>query len=58
MLSIAGIYLRISTKIGVMVFHISVEVRLRFQGILHVIYKVCVCDNEVLLFNDALNCQD
>ena len=41
-----------------MVFHISMEVRVRFQGILHVIYKVCVCDKEVLLFNDAVNCQD
>jgi hypothetical protein len=40
-----------------MVFHISVEVRDRFQGIPHVIYQVCVCDKEVLLFNDAVNCQ-
>jgi hypothetical protein len=25
-----------------MVFHVSVEVRVRFQGILYVIYKMCV----------------
>jgi hypothetical protein len=41
-----------------MVFHIGVEVRVRFQGILHVIYKVCVCDKELLLFNDAVNFRD
>jgi len=41
-----------------MVLHISVKVRVRFQRIIRVIYKVCVCDKEVLLFNDAVNCQD
>jgi hypothetical protein len=41
-----------------MVFHISVEVRVRFQGSLHGIYEMCgcVCDKEASLFNDAVNC--